>query len=165
MDKGLGAAVLSKSGARAGKISLPFSAERPTMNTGMPASSLLSLSARTVMLRFKTVSSKVRVKDEVSPKPSEDHYLKESATLKGAAFCSCLSPVRTFMSKVRYDCFRNVYSRNSVRAGRTVVDPTWLGGPLRPREYTVSFGVWVGYGFVTQWRSGVCELDHGYLRR
>jgi hypothetical protein len=46
------------------------------MNTGMPASFLLSLSARTVMLRFKTVSSKVRVKDEVSPKPSEDHYLK-----------------------------------------------------------------------------------------
>ena len=34
--------VLSKSGARAGKISLPFSAERPIMNTGMPVSFLLS---------------------------------------------------------------------------------------------------------------------------
>ena len=35
------AGVLSKSGARAGKISLPFSAERPIMKTGMPASFLL----------------------------------------------------------------------------------------------------------------------------
>ena len=41
-DEGLvSAGVLSKSGARAGKISLPFSAERPIMKTGMPASFLL----------------------------------------------------------------------------------------------------------------------------
>jgi hypothetical protein len=38
-------------GARAGKISLPFSAERPIMKTGMPAPFLLVLVA-SVMLRF-----------------------------------------------------------------------------------------------------------------
>jgi hypothetical protein len=50
--EGFGVGVLSKPlGARAGKISLPFSAERPIMKTGMPASFFL-LSVESVMLRF-----------------------------------------------------------------------------------------------------------------
>lgn len=51
--QGFGAGVLSKSGARAGKISLPFSAERPIMNTGMPAS---FLSVESIVLYFEGVS-------------------------------------------------------------------------------------------------------------
>jgi hypothetical protein len=85
-------------------------------------------------------------------------------TLKGAACCSCLSPVRTFyVVKSDTERFGNVYSGPAVRTGRTV-GPTWVvvGLEVLDRE-SISFGVWVHYRFVTQWRLNVCELNHGWL--
>jgi hypothetical protein len=108
VNKGLGlAGVLSKPfGARAGKISLPFSAERPIMKTGMPASFFLLLSAD---------ECEYGSESEISSRTSRGHFVEESdhhPKGRGVLLVSCLSPVRTFyVVKSDTERFGNVYTQ------------------------------------------------------
>jgi hypothetical protein len=103
------------------------------MKTGMPASFFL-LSVESVMLRFEgvKVGSEGSGKVRFLSRHQEAILLKSLITLKGAACCSCLSPVRTFyLVKSDTERFGNVYSGPAVRTGRTV-GPTWAVGLARP---------------------------------
>jgi hypothetical protein len=67
--------------------------------------------------------------------------------------------------EVRYGTlWERIYSGPAVRTGRTV-GPTWVVDLEVLDRESISFGVWVDYRSVTQWRLNVRELNRGCLRR
>lgn len=122
-------------GARAGKISLPFSAERPIMKTGMPASFFL-LSAESDMLRVESVKVGSASGESEISSSHQEAILKESDHPKRRGVLLVPFARSDILCEVRYGTLweRILRSCGSYRSNGW---PHVGGGPrgLRPREY------------------------------